>query len=108
MNFTLIGNVELILAVIPALISVGVFARVRWWKSRWGIHLMAYMAAIALVLVLACVRLMFADTVWFATARAASFAAVVIVLWWRMFYIIQAAHEGSPNESPVSDEKQKR
>lgn len=108
MNFTTIGNIELVFAAIPAVCSVAVFARVRWWRSRWGRHLMAYMGAVALVLVLGCIRLVYGDNFWFATLRAVAFGCVGFVLWWRLAYIVEAAFEGSPNESPVVDEKQER
>jgi hypothetical protein len=105
-NFTDFGNLFLILSAIPAVVSVIVFARVTWWRSRWGRHLMAYMSAMAFVLMLGVVRIFFADTWWFFGMRMIGYAALVIVLWWRMFYVIQAAREGSPDESLKENREQ--
>lgn len=98
-KYTDFGNIFLILSTIPAVISVIVFARVSWWKSRWGRHLMAYMTTMAFLLVLGCIRIVFEETWWFFGLRMVAYAFLVVVLWWRMFYVIQAASEGSPNES---------
>jgi hypothetical protein len=98
-NYVNIGNVFLILATVPAVISVVVYAKVTWWRSRWGIHLMAYMFVMAELLGLGCIRLVWGDQAWFEVLRAAAYVQFVIVLWWRMFYVIQAANEGSPDES---------
>jgi len=104
MVYTDIGNLFLILSTFPAVISVAVFARVKWWRSRWGRHLMTYMSAMALVLVLGCLRIFYVNDTWFPVVRAGAYTLLVYALWWRMFYIIQAANEGSPNESPKESE----
>jgi hypothetical protein len=98
-NFIDIGNLFLVLSAIPAVASVVVFARVSWWRSRWGRHLMAYMTAMAFLLVIGVLRIFFVDAWWFFILRMLGYAALVGVLWWRMFYVIQAASEGSPDES---------
>lgn len=99
MTWNTVGNVLLVVAVIPAVVSPIVYSRVTWWRSRWGIHLMSYMLAIAFVLLLGVVRIFFHDTNWFEGLRAFSYVLLVAVLWWRMFFIIQASFEGSPDES---------
>ena len=99
MTYTEIGNVLVVAGAIPALSSVLVFARVRWWESRWGRHLMAYMTAIAILLVLSVIRLAFGDAPWFAALRLVALAAVVVVLWWRLAYVVQALREGSPDDT---------
>ena len=98
-KFTDIGNLFLILSAILAVISVIVFARVSWWRSRWGRHLMSYMFVMAELLILGIIRLFFGEYWWFDILRAIAYVQFVIVLWWRMFYVIQAASEGSPDES---------
>jgi hypothetical protein len=96
---TTIGNWLLIAATTPAVLSVVVFARVRWFQSRWGRHLMAYMLSIAVVLGLGVVRLFLGDHPWFDWLRVGAFASVVAVLWWRLIYILQALAEGSPDDT---------
>lgn len=98
MSTQTIGNVLLILAAIPAVSSVVVFWPVVSWRSTWGRHLMAYMIALAIPLVLGCVRLVVGDSVGFQQLRTGSFAAVVIVLWWRLALVVRARWEGKPNQ----------
>lgn len=98
MTFATFGDVLLILAAIPSIAAPIIFSRVTWWRSRWGIHLMAYMAAVALVLILGLFRLAFGTHVWFEMLRAFSYILLVVVLWWRMFFVLQAFREGSPDE----------
>lgn len=93
-----IGNVLLVVATIPAVLSVLVFARVAWWRSRWGRHLFAYMSAIAVVLLLGCLRLLYGESIIFASIRVAAFFAVVVALWWRLWFVFQAYREGSPDD----------
>lgn len=105
MTYQTAGNLLLILAAIPANGAPLVFAAVTWWRSRWGVHLMAYMCAVALVLDLAVARLIWGDSWWFQGIRAAAFALVVGALWWRFVFVIQALREGSPDESSRTDEE---
>jgi hypothetical protein len=106
-SFTTLGNVFLVLCAIPALISPIVYSRVTWWRSRWGIHLMAYMSAMAAVFTLGVIRLVYHDTFWFNVVRAVAYLCLVIVLWWRMLFVIQAYTEGSPDESTHTAERKK-
>lgn len=95
---TTIGNCLLVLAAIPAVASVAVFCRVTWWRSRWGRHLFAYMSSIAVVMTLGCIRLLIGDSLVFASIRVGAFVTVVIALWWRLFFVLQAYSEGSPDD----------
>lgn len=103
MTPTTIGNVLLVAAAVPALLSVIVFARVRWYDSRWGKHVMAYMASVATMLALGVIRLFLGDHEWFTWLRVTAFGSVVIVLWWRLMYILQALKEGSPDDTAPAD-----
>ena len=96
-----VGNILLWVAAFPAVGSVVVFSRVTWWRSTWGKHLMAYMVAVAIPLVLGCVRQVLGDSPWFQGLRVAAFGLVVIVLWWRFVITIQALREGSPDEGDL-------
>lgn len=99
----MVGNILLVLAAIPAVASVIVFAPVASWRAPWAIHLMAYMSAVAVPLVLGCVRLVFGDSPWFQALRTAAFGAVVIVLWWRLVLLILARRESSPDRGGPAD-----
>lgn len=101
MSVHLVGNILLWMAVVPAVGSVIVFSRVTWWRSTWGMHVMAYMVAVMIPLVLGCVRLVFGDSEWFQALRTGSFGLVVIVLWWRFVITIQAFREGSPDDGDL-------
>jgi len=102
----LVGNILLWIAAVPAVGSVIVFSRVTWWRSTWGRHLMAYMAAVSIPLVLGCVRQIFGDSSWFQGLRVAAFGLVVVVLWWRFIITIQALREGSPDEGDLEKRPQ--
>lgn len=96
---TWLGNVLLVLSAVPAVGSVLVYSQVTWWRSRWGRHLMSYMVAVALVLTLGVVRLIWHDSAWFAGLRAAAYVLTVIALWWRLLILVQSLREGSHDES---------
>lgn len=103
MNAQTIGNVLLVLAAIPAVLSVIVFWPVASWRSPWGMHLLAYMAAVAVPLVLGCIRLVFGDSPWFQDLRTGAFGLVVVVLWWRLILLLLARREGSPDRHGPAD-----
>lgn len=95
------GNILLVLAVIPAVASVIVFWPVVSWKSTWGAHLMAYMIALAVPLVLGSVRLLLGDSSGFQRLRTAAFGALVLALWWRLWLLVVARWEGSPDDAEL-------
>lgn len=115
MNQELIGNVFLVVSAVPATISVIAYdlstrrhiqpdgRRERWWSSGWGLHLMTYMMAIALVLDLGVIRLVFGETEWFFVLRSAAYLLLVVALYHRMWLLIQAYREGPPVDRPASD-----
>jgi hypothetical protein len=96
---TTVGNVLLILSAIPAVASVLVFSRVTWWRSPWGRHVMAYMSAVAVTLILGVCRLVFGDHPMFAALRVVAYISVVVVLWWRLIILVAAYREGSPDDA---------
>lgn len=93
LEFNTLGNILLILATIPAILSVVIYTRVKWYRSKWGVHLMTYMVTMALVLILGIVRIFFAEADWFYPLRAAVYVAMTVILWWRMAYIYEAYKE---------------
>lgn len=96
-----VGNVLLVLSALPATLAFLVYGLgVTWWRSRWGKHLVGYMFAVALTLDLGVIRLFYLETPWFDWARVAAYVLVVVALWWRLLFVIQAWREGSPDESP--------
>lgn len=88
----IVGNVLLHWAAIVGVASVIVHARVPWRKSPVGRHLMAYMTAIAAVLVLSCIRIDIGDgdAWWFALLRLAVFFLVPVVMTQRLWIQINA------------------
>lgn len=111
MNQETVGNVGLILASLPANVSVVAYHLstrrragrpdvVRWWESPWGRHLMVFMVAFALVLDLGLVRLAFGDSWWFAGLRAGAYLLLVAALYQRSWLMIQAYREGPPVNRP--------
>lgn len=88
-----IGNVLIWWAAIVATLSVAVHARVRWWESPMGRHLMAYMSVIACVLVLSVIRATFGDAWWFALLRLITFVGVPIVMSQRLWLQLKAQRD---------------
>jgi hypothetical protein len=97
---TTAGNTLLVLAAIPAVAAVVAYWPKVVWRSAWGSHLMSYMIALAVPLVLGCIRLAFGDSYWFQHLRTDAFGALVVALWWRLFLIVQARHEDRPGPTP--------
>lgn len=94
MNWVTAGNILLVMATIPAVAIVAVYAGVAWYRSVWGQAGMLSRASVALVLCLGCVRLAFGDSWWFAAARTTAFAIVVVALWIELGLFIMARREG--------------
>ncbi len=73
----------------------------RWWRSPFGVHLMCFMIAFAIVLDQAAVYLLTTDQVllhaapqlrpdWFAWVRVISFCTLIpAVLAWRLYIILR-------------------
>lgn len=86
----LAGSVMLVIAAVIATGSVFVHARVRWWASKMGRHLMAYMAVAAALLTLGVVRVFFGDQWWFDLTRTVMYVPVVFVLAQRLWLQVKA------------------
>ena len=93
----LVGNTLVWLAAFPAVASVVMFSRVRWWRSQWGRHVMVYMSSVALVLLLAALRQVIGDSLVFYWLRTAAFGLVTVALWWRLVIVVSAYREGEPD-----------
>lgn len=95
MNVVLqIGDVLVLITAAIATTSVILHARVRppWWTSAIGRHLMAYMAAMAAVLILAAIRIIAGASLevpWFALLRTVVFMTVPVVMGWRLLIQVQ-------------------
>jgi hypothetical protein len=87
-----VGNLLLLAAAVPAVLSVLVYARVPWWRTEIGRHLFAYMAIVALLCSLGVVRIVFGPP-WFDVLRTTLFAAFPIVTWWRFALIVKEQRE---------------
>ncbi len=92
--FRWIGNIGLFLSAAIATWSVILHAQVPWRRTTTGRHLMAYMAVVALVLILAMIRAIFGDTAWFALLRLGVFViGVPFILAWRVRLQLRARRE---------------
>ena len=95
MSLELLGSIFLVWAAIVATASVVVHMRVRWWASKMGVHLAAYMTVIAAVLDLGAIRFLFSgtDERWFQVLRLVVFALVPVVLTQRLWLQIEAQRQ---------------
>lgn len=108
---SLTGNGLVVWAAVAAVASVIVHARVMWWRTVMGRHLMAYMAVMAAVLVLGVVKLIIGDVFWFAALRLAVFVGVPVAMTQRLWLQIKAqravrdvmAHNPPPLLQPPED-----
>jgi hypothetical protein len=88
---SLLGDALIHWAAIVGAVSVIVHARVPWWRTEMGRHLMVYMSAIDIVLILSCIRIDVGnDTWWFALLRLIVFIGVPIVMTQRMWLQLKA------------------
>lgn len=102
--FRLIGNVLLHWAALVAVASVVLHARIPWWRSEMARHLMAYMSAMAVVLVLSCIRAdIGGDTWWFALLRLVTFVAVPVAMTQRLWLQIKAQREANQQAADEHD-----
>jgi hypothetical protein len=85
-----IGNILIWWAAIVGTASVVVHARVRWWDSEMGRHLMVYMTVIAAVLVLSVIRTVVGDSWWFQLLRTIVFIGVPFAMTQRLWLQIKA------------------
>lgn len=85
-----IGNGLLVASAVFTTASVIVHARVPWWRSEMGRHLMAYMVAMAAVLDLGVAKLIIGDSPSFQTLRTVVFVGVPLVTSWRLWLQIKA------------------
>lgn len=83
-----VGNVLAVVTAVPATLSVLVYARVPWWRSATGRHLMAFMVALACTFNLAALRILWEPS-WFQAVRVGVFVLVPVVLWWRLWMLVR-------------------
>ena len=100
---TWIGNGLVFWAAAVGVASVVVHSRVKWWASRVGVHLMFYMSSMTLVLVLACVKIVFGDTWWFQLLRLVTFIAVPLAMSQRL--ILQLSVQRAARETPTEGDR---
>lgn len=94
-----IGTVLIHWAALVATASVVVHTRVRWRETAMGRHLMAYMTAMAVVLVLSCIAndtmppapvvTTSSGSLWFQLLRLVTFVAVPAVMTQRLWLQIK-------------------
>jgi len=98
---TWLGNGLIFWAASVGVASVIVHARVEWWRSEMGRHLMAYMSVIAAVLALSCLRIIFGDSPWFSLLRLAVFTGVPIAMTQRLVLQLKAQRVAREMEPPT-------
>lgn len=89
----LVGNGLLVWAAVVGTASVVVHLRVFTSAVLMSVHLLCYMAAIAIVLDLGVVRLLVGDSPGFQLLRLVAFAAVVSAMTWRLYLQIRAQRD---------------
>lgn len=94
--FREIGNGLLMCAALVCTASVVMHARVPWWRSEMGRHLMAYMGVMAATLDLGVIRSFFGDTWWFSLLRLIVFCGVPCVMAQRLWLQIKAQRAARP------------
>ncbi len=101
--FQWIGNVLIHWAAVVGAASVIVHSRVDWRASPMGRHLMFYMTAIEVVLILSCIRIdAGGDTWWFALVRLVTFIGVPLAMSQRLWLQIKA-QRAAASAPPVAD-----
>lgn len=91
-----IGNVLIHWAALAGTASVVVHVRVFDRTSPMSRHLLAYMTALAIVLVLSCIRIdAGGDTWWFALLRLVAFVGVPVFMTQRLWMQVRAQREGA-------------
>jgi hypothetical protein len=90
----LIGNVLVVIAILPAVLSVVVYGRVPWWRSTTGRQLMAMMFSIAVILTFAGIGLWYRNEGWFQLLRIAVFGLFVITMYWQLVLLVKAQWRG--------------
>lgn len=112
----LIGTVLIFWGAGVGVASVIVHSRVDWWRSEMGRHLMAYMAVIAAVLVLSCIRALTGnsgDSWWFQLVRLIVFVGVPVVMTQRLVLQVKARRPtpcrdapAGPSTTPIGHERE--
>ena len=93
-----VGNGLILWSAAVGIASVIVHARVPWWRTQMGRHLMAYMTVIAAVLTLSSVRVFTGDTWWFAVLRVVVFFGVPLAMTQRLWLQIKAQRDDARQE----------
>jgi hypothetical protein len=102
----LVGTVLIHWAAAAGVASVVAHLRVRWWDTEMGRHLMAYMSAVALVLLLSCVVNDVGDSSWFQVLRLVVFVAIPLVMTWRLWLQLKAQRPGESSTTPIGHERE--
>lgn len=99
------GSVFIVWAALVGVASVIVHLQVFDRRSTMSVHLLGYMAAMAVVLVLSCIRIFTGDSWWFQLLRLITFVAVPIMMTQRLYLQIQAyrAHRSRAVEKEPTD-----
>jgi FtsH-binding integral membrane protein len=89
----LVGNGFLIYAAVVGLLSVVLHARVTWWATQMGRHLMVYMFMLDATLVLGVIRMVIGTHWWFEIIRMVAFIGVCLAMTQRVWLQVVAQRE---------------
>lgn len=98
-----IGNGFLLWAAVVATASVMLHLRVFDRSSRMSMHLLTYMAVMALVLDLSVIRILFGDSWWFQLLRLVTFIGVPVVMTQRLWLQYRAQRGGADTRDRPAD-----
>lgn len=86
--------------VLGVLMLVGVlaFIVIYWTKARWrdstlGRHMLYFMVALALVLIVRTLRYFWPDAEWLVYLGLLTFAMLVLVVWQRVWLLVRSLRE---------------
>jgi hypothetical protein len=95
---SVVGDVLVWAAAIPATLSVILHGLTPWRATAVGRNLFWYALVVAAILDLSLVRTLAGDTAWFAALRLVVFAAVPVVLIWRVALQVNIRRHDPPRD----------
>jgi hypothetical protein len=88
------GVLGLLMLVGTAVFLYLYLTRANWRTSALGRHMLYFMAALALVLVIRVIGFFWPGMAWLAYVRILTYALLVLVIWQRVFLLVRSLKEG--------------
>lgn len=99
-----VARTLLVLATIPAGLSVALHAMKPWRETAVGKHLMAYMGALFIVFALTIISWSYRGQLWFSIFYLVAFAGIPVVTWWRFLLQWRAHRKDVADEKPAKED----